>query len=122
MKEAAPRPAAERLSVKFETDDLVVDHTLPRSSPPPPSDAAISSWSASTAAMPSSLLDYVEVSFNNGDHQTVEQPVDSIRDGREETFVLEEPLARVTGASAVEVTLYDSSGNGATRRLELGRK
>jgi hypothetical protein len=37
----------------------------------------------------------------------------------EETFVLELPAARLAGATSVEVTLYDSAGNGATRRLGL---
>jgi hypothetical protein len=37
----------------------------------------------------------------------------------EETFVLELPSARLAGATSVEVTLYDSAGNGSTRRLGL---
>ena len=66
-----------------------------------------------------SLLEGIEVTFNNGVHETVEQPADGIRDGREETFVLEIPLARATGATAAEVTLYDTAGNASTRRLTL---
>ena len=66
-----------------------------------------------------SLLEAIEVNFNNGDHEVVEQPADGIRDGREETFILEEPLAQTAGASAVDVTLYDSAGNAATRHLKL---
>ena len=61
-----------------------------------------------------SLLDGIDVHFNNGDHQAVEQPADGIRDGREETFILEEPAARTTGATALDVTLYDGAGNAAT--------
>jgi hypothetical protein len=37
----------------------------------------------------------------------------------EETFVLEIPSDRISGATSVEVTLYDAAGNGATRRLGL---
>lgn len=117
--EAAPRLAAERLGITFETDNLVVDHTPP---------AILEATAARTAdsikitvrgrdAM--SLLEGIEVVFNNGTHETVEQPADGIRDGREETFVLEVPLARATGATAVEVTLYDTFGNAVTRRLAL---
>jgi hypothetical protein len=66
-----------------------------------------------------SLLDSAEFDFNNGVQETVEQPADGILDGREETFVLELPIQRLAGATSVEVTLYDSAGNGATRRLSL---
>jgi len=118
-KETAPRPEADRLSVTFETDDLVVDHTPPEiltATAVRRGDAVVVSVSGRDAL---SLLDGIEVHFNNGDHQTVEQPADGIRDGREETFILEEPAARTTGATALDVTLYDSVGNAATRRLEL---
>ena len=66
-----------------------------------------------------SLLDSAEFTFNNGVHEIVEQPADGILDGMEETFVLELPEARLAGATSVEVTLYDSAGNGSTRRLAL---
>ena len=32
---------------------------------------------------------------------------------------LDEPASRVTGATAVDVTLYDTAGNGTTRRLAI---
>jgi len=64
-----------------------------------------------------SLLDGIEVVFNNGVRETLDQPVDGIRDGREETFALEIPLARVANATSVEITLYDAIGNGVTKRL-----
>lgn len=66
-----------------------------------------------------SLLDSAEFTFNNGVHETVEQPADGILDGRQETFVLELPAERLSGATSVEMTLYDSAGNGSTRRLGL---
>ena len=66
-----------------------------------------------------SILDSAEYTFNNGEHDIVEQPADGILDGMEETFILELPAAKVSGATSVEVTLYDSSGNGATKRLGL---
>ncbi|HUR56559.1 MAG TPA: hypothetical protein VM029_02540, partial [Opitutaceae bacterium] len=64
-----------------------------------------------------SLLDGIEIVFNNGVRETVEQPADGVRDGREETFSLEVPLARVSNATSLEVTLYDAGGNSAAKRL-----
>jgi hypothetical protein len=118
-KETAPRPEAERLSVTFETDDMVVDHT-----PPVIEEASVRRDTGKLVVTlrgrdALSLLDSAEFTFNNGAHQVVEQPADGILDGREETFVLEIPLAQVAGATSVEVSLYDSAGNGATRRLGL---
>ena len=66
-----------------------------------------------------SLVEGIEVVLNNGVRETVEQPADGIRDSREEAFVLELPLSRVTGATAAELTLYDAVGNSVTRRLTL---
>ena len=121
-KETAPRPAADRLSVTFETDDMVVDHT-----PPVIEEASVRreggnvlvTLRAGKDAL--SLLDSAEFTdFNNGvAGDRVEQPADGILDGREETFVLEVASARLNGATSVEVTLYDAAGNGATRRLGL---
>jgi hypothetical protein len=118
-REAAPRPAPERLSVEFETDDMVVDHT-----PPEIEEASVRREAGQVVVTVRgrdalSLLDGAEFTFNNGVHEEVEQPADGILDGMEETFVLELPAARLAGATSVEVTLYDSAGNGATRRLGL---
>jgi hypothetical protein len=118
-RQAAPRPEAERLSVTFETDDLVVDHTPPvieEASARRDADRLVVTIRGRDAL---SLLDSAEFTFNNGVHEVVEQPADGILDGREETFVLELPIARLSGATSVEVTLYDSAGNGASRRLGL---
>lgn len=115
--EAAPRPEAERLSATYETDTLVVDHTPPEileATARRQGDAVVVSVRGRDAL---SLLDSVEVTFNNGAHETVEQPADGIRDGREKTFVLQEPLARAAGATSVEVVLYDAAGNASARRL-----
>jgi hypothetical protein len=117
--ETAPRSAADRLSITFDTDNLVVDHTPP---------AILEATAVRTTDSIKitvhgrdalSLLEGLEVNFNNGVHETVEQPADGIRDGREETFVLELPLARAAGATAAEVTLYDMAGNAVTRRLSF---
>jgi hypothetical protein len=120
-KETAPRPAADRLSATFETDDLVIDHTPPQILAATASrvgDQFVVSVHGRDAL---SLLDGLELTFNNGDHAEVEQPADGIRDGREETFIWEEPVARAAGATSVEATLYDAAGNGATQRVALPR-
>lgn len=115
--EIEPRPAGERLSATFETDDLVVDHQRPdllECTAKRVGEKVVITVHGRDSL---SLLDGIEVLFNNGAHETLEQPVDGIRDGREETFVMEIPQSRVATANSVEVTLYDLAGNGSTKRL-----
>jgi len=64
-----------------------------------------------------SLLAGIEVALNNGLRTDMEQPADGIRDSREETFVLEIPLSDASGATSLEVTLYDAAGNSVAKRL-----
>jgi hypothetical protein len=116
-RETAPRPVADRLAMTFETDNLIVDHTPPillETTARRTGDHVIITVHGRDAL---SLLDSLEVVFNNGVHEMVEQPADGVLDGREETFVLEEKLEKVAGATSAEITLYDAAGNGATRRL-----
>lgn len=115
--EEAPRPAAERLSTTFETDDLVVDHTPPEfleATARRAGDKLVVSVHGRDAL---SLLAGIEVALNNGLRTDLEQPADGIRDSREETFVLEIPLADASGATSLEVTLYDAAGNSVAKRL-----
>jgi len=117
VRETAPRPAAERLSVTFETDDLRVDRT-----PPAVLEAsAVLSADVLTVSVRGrdalSLLEGAEFRFNHGVERTVEQPADGIRDGREERFVLEIPRAEIAGATSVEVSFYDAAFNRASVRL-----
>jgi hypothetical protein len=117
VTETDPRPPAERLSATFETDDLVIDHQRPElleCSAKRTSDKVVLTVHGRDNL---SLLEGIEVLFNNGVHETLEQPVDGIRDGREETFLMELPFSRVANANSVEITLYDTAGNGATKRL-----
>lgn len=115
--ETAPRPAGERLSHTFETDDLVVDHTAPELLEATARRGESSITVTVRGSDKLSLLDGVEAAFNNGVRETVEQPADGVRDGREETFTIDIPLARVSNATSVEVTLFDAAGNGVARRL-----
>jgi hypothetical protein len=119
VAEQAPRPAAQRLRTEFKTDDLVVDHT-----PPEILDAAVRRDGSNVLVTVHgrdalSLLDGAELIFNNGYRETVEHPVDGINDGREETYELQCPAAKVVGATAVEIRLSDEMGNTAARRLTL---
>lgn len=119
VTEQAPRPAAQRLRTEFETDDLVVDHT-----PPEILAAAVRRDGNNVIVTVHgrdalSLLDGAELIFNNGYRETVEHPVDGINDGREETYEVECPAAKITGATAVEIRLSDEAGNTAARRLTL---
>jgi hypothetical protein len=115
--ETAPRPDGERLSHTFETDDLLVDHTAPEilaATARRTGDSLIVTVHGRDAL---ALLEGIEVVFSNQVRESVEQPVDGIRDGREETFVLEIPLARIANATTLEVSLFDAAGNRAARRL-----
>lgn len=117
VRETAPRPAAERLAVTFETDDLRVDRTPPvvlEAKATITGDTLTVSISGRDAL---SLLEGAEFRFNHGLERSVEQPADGIRDGREERFVLEIPRAEIAGASSVEISLYDAALNRASVRL-----
>lgn len=115
--EVAPRAPADRLSITFETDTLIIDHTPPailEATVTRTADRLIIRVHGRDAL---SLLEGLEVTLNNGVRETVEQPADGIRDGRDETFVLEIPLVKVAGATNAEVILYDAANNATIRRL-----
>ncbi len=117
VEETAPRPAADRLRHTFETDSLVIDNTAPEildATARREGENVVVSVRGRDAL---SLLDGIEVIFNSGLREEVTQPADGIRDGREETFTLELPVAKISNATSAEVTLYDAAGNGTTRRL-----
>lgn len=115
--ETEPRPAKERLTTTFETDDLMIDHAPPKileASAKREGDRFVIRVQGRDEL---TLIDGIEVVFNHGVREQTEQPVDGILDSREETFVLDLPLARVAGASSAEVILYDSFGNSTAKRL-----
>jgi hypothetical protein len=110
---------AQRLRTEFSTDDLVIDHT-----PPLILDSSVRKDGSNIIVTVHgrdalSLLDGAEFVFNNGYRKTVEHPVDGINDGREETYELPCPVAKVVGATSVEIRLSDEAGNTAARRLPL---
>lgn len=116
--ETAPRPTAERLAQTFETDDLIIDHTPPELLEPVVRKTADSLLVSVRGRDRLSLIDGIEVVFSNGVREVVEQPVDGVRDGREEGFALDVPLARVSNATSLELTVYDAAGNAAATRLK----
>lgn len=119
--EQAPRPATQRLTTTFETDDLIID----RSAPQIVEATAVRDGNMLRVTVRGkdvmSLLDGVEYIFNSGGREIVEQPLDGIRDGREESFVLEAPLSKVGDATSIEIVLYDAAGNSAARRIPLAK-
>ncbi|HYC72151.1 MAG TPA: hypothetical protein VEB66_13135 [Opitutaceae bacterium] len=117
--ELGPRPPAQRLDYVFETDALLVDRTPPalaKSEVTRTAEALVVSVTGRDAL---SLLEGAQFNFNNGVKETLVHPSDGIRDGREETFVAEIPLARAAGATSVEVIVFDQAGNALSTRLEV---
>ncbi len=119
VSERAPRPAPQRLSYTFETDNLLVDRTPPVLSAPTVTRADGLLKISITGRDALSLLEGAEFVLNNGDHETVVHPADGLLDGREETFVAEIPEAVAAGATSVEITVYDRPGNAASVRVPL---
>jgi len=119
VREQAPRPEPQRLSYIFETDYLTVDRT-----PPEILGAKVEhipgAWRITVEGRDAlSLLEGAEFALNNGAHLALEHPLDGILDGRRETFVGEFPDAKTYGATSVEITVLDKSGNSVARRLTL---
>jgi hypothetical protein len=117
--EQAPRPAKQRLTCTFETDNLLVDRTPPAiiTSQVQRNDGMLLVTVEGRDAL--SLLEGAEFVLNNGVHETVTHPADGILDGKQERFVAEVPEARAAGATSVEVILYDQPGNSSSVRLPL---
>ena len=117
--EQAPRPSKSRLTYSFETDNLLIDRTPPAivASQVQRVDGQCRISVEGRDAL--SLLEGAEFILNNGHHETVLHPADGILDGRQETFIAEIPEARASGATSVEIILYDLAGNSSSIRLPL---
>lgn len=122
VEEQGPRPAAQRLDYVFETDALVVDRTPPALVKSQVSRTADTLVISVTGRDVVSLLEGAQFNLNQGVKETVVHPADGIRDGREETFVAEIPLAKAAGATSVEVILLDQAGNALSTRLPVAER
>jgi len=119
VTEQAPRPAAQRLSYTFETDNLLVDHTAPTITAVDAKRASGNLVISVTGRDALSMLDGAEFSLNNGTHEIVTHPADGVLDGREETFTIEIPDVKTSNATSVEIILYDQSSNATTVRVPV---
>ncbi len=119
VAEQAPRPAGQRLTYAFETDNLLIDRTPPvlSSTKVERADGVLHVTVSGRDA--TALLDGAEFVLNNGVRTIVLHPADGLLDSREETFRAEFPEARAAGATSVEVVLYDQVGNASSARLPL---
>lgn len=119
VAEQAPRPAGQRLTYTFETDNLLVDHSAPVITGTDVKRSGGNLIITVSGRDTLSLLEGVEFILNNGTRDVVLHPVDGVLDGREESFSLEFPEAKAAGASSLEVILYDQAGNASSKRLPL---
>lgn len=119
VAEQAPRPAAQRLTYTFETDNLLVDRTPPAISATGVQRADGLVHITVSGRDTLALLEGAEFVLNNGQRAVVMHPADGMLDGHEETFRAEFPEARAAGATSVEIILYDQTGNAASTRVPL---
>lgn len=119
VAEQAPRPAGQRLTYTFETDNLLVDRTPPAITGTTISreDGFLHVTVVGRDAL--ALLEGAEFVLNNGVRTLVMHPVDGLLDGREESFRAEFLATRAAGATSVEIILYDHTGNASSTRLPL---
>ncbi|MCF7689810.1 MAG: hypothetical protein K9N01_16080 [Cephaloticoccus sp.] len=119
VSESEPRPLDQRLSTTFETDDFLVDRTAPEIISADLKAAPGQLLVTVRARDALSLLRGMEIKFNNGAGYDVEQPIDGVLDGREETFAMTFTAREISGSTAVEVVVLDQAGNSSARRLRL---
>ncbi len=119
VAEQDPRPADQRVTAVFETDDIVVDNTAPVVVDVTVTRETAGLRLSATGRDAFSLMQGAEFAFNNGSVQIVTQPQDGIRDSQTETFSALVPAAQAALATSVEVTLYDEVGNASAVRVAL---
>ncbi|WP_438482979.1 hypothetical protein [Oleiharenicola lentus] len=119
VSEQAPRAVKDRLTYAFETDNLIIDRTPPKITATKISRADGKLFISVEGIDALSQLEGAEFLLNNGHRETVTHPVDGILDGQKETFVTEIDDAKATGATSVEILLYDRMTNNSSVRLPL---
>jgi len=118
--ETAPRPAGQRLSVTFEGESFVIDHSPPEILARDVQRTADGGLRIELVAQDlGSLLLGAEVRLNNGNRYEFTQTLDGILDGKCETFVLEIAAEEVGASTHLEATVIDSHYNATTHRLPV---
>jgi hypothetical protein len=119
VNELAPRAEKDRLSYTFETDSLTIDHTPPKIIGTHVNRANGMLTLSIEGRDALSLLEGAEFLLNNGQRVTITSPADGVLDSQHETFVAEIPESLATGATSVEILLYDDAGNSSSARVSL---
>jgi|GEM_PF-344307 len=120
VRETAPRPADQRLSVTFEGEPFVIDHSPPEILTREVTRTADGGISISLVAQDlDSLLLGAEVRLNNGNRYEFIQTLDGILDGKRETFVLELSADEVGSSTHLEATVIDTHYNATTHRIAV---
>jgi len=123
VRETAPRPTERRLSVSFDGEPFVIDHSPPEILACEVQRTADGGLSISIVAQDlHSLLLGAEVRLNNGNRYEFTQTLDGILDGKRETFVLELSAAEVGSSTHLEATVIDAHYNATTHRLPIPLK
>jgi len=123
VRETAPRPAEQRLSVSFEGERFVIDHSPPEILTREVQRTADGGLSIHLVAQDlDSLLLGAEVRLNNGNRYEFTQTLDGILDGKRETFVLELNADEVGPSTSLEATVIDTHYNTTTHRLPIPPK
>jgi hypothetical protein len=119
VAEQAPRPEKQRLTYTFETDYLTIDRTPPDITTTSVEHRDGKLVMAVDGRDSLSLLAGAEFVLNNGVREENEHPADGVLDSKAERFVVEIPEQKTTGATSVEIILYDQAGNSRSKRLPL---
>jgi len=123
VRETAPRPVEQRLSVSFEGESFVIDHSPPEILTREILRTADGGLSISLVAQDlDSLLLGAEIRLNNGNRYEFTQTLDGILDGKRETFVIELNTEEVGSSSFLEATVIDTHYNATTQRLPIPTK
>jgi len=123
VRETAPRPAAQRLSVNFEGEAFFIDHTAPEILNHEVLRRPDGGLTITLLAQDlDSLLLGAEVRLNNGNRYEFSQTLDGILDSKRETFVLELDADQVGPSTHLDATVIDSHYNTASQRLPIPPK
>lgn len=119
VAEQSPRAPADRRTITFDTDDLVIDLTPPIIREVTQRASGKGLCLVITGVDERSLLAGIELIFNNGYHEEFAQTQDGILDSLTEAFEAVVPRTTLTGATTVEIYISDIAGNVAVRRENL---